>query len=342
LFNLKSNENILIIRSAFIGDYVITLPFIDYLLNVENIPRKNIHTLIINNKNFNPLKLLFKANDDLLKNSYVFDTSDYLKSIFRLRLMNKFKEIIYLPFYSETRLSIFKKKIIFKLSFGLKNNIHGMNLYSNEFSNQYYYYFKALGLYNSKLQLRFNYRNILKIDQQETNQIKNKFKKANYRVAFYINSKLDEKKWDIENFFYVHQYLKEKLNTEIFLIGSKEDRLYNQNFIKKYNLYQVNDLSGNLSLRELIVFFENTDLLISNDGAPVHLAALTNCKIFAIYSYLNELKSGNRLRTWDPIISNSFITVRNSLGIKKLEFDMLKKYLDKLIKSNYIKESILI
>lgn len=133
MFNLKSNEKILIIRSAFIGDYVITLPFIDYLLNIENIPRNNIHTLIINNKNFNPLKLLFKANDDLLNNSYVFDTSNFLKSIFRLRLKNKFKEIIYLPFYSETRLSIFKKKIIFKLSFGLKKNIHGMKLHSNEF-----------------------------------------------------------------------------------------------------------------------------------------------------------------------------------------------------------------
>ncbi len=342
MFNLKPDEKILIVRSAFIGDYVITLPFLNYLLNTKNIPRNNIHTLIINNKNFNPLKLLFKSNDDLLNNSYVFDTSNYLKSIFKLRTKNKFKEIIYLPFYSETKFSIFKKKIIFKLLFGFKTNFKGFNFYCNKFSNQYYYYFKALGLFNSQLKLTFNYKNILKIDQQETNLINKKFKKVNYRVVLYINSKLDEKKWDAENFLFVYQYLKEKFNTEIFLIGSQEDRFYNQNFIKKYNLKKVKDLSGSLSLRELMVFFENTDLLISNDGAPVHLAALTNCKILAIYSYLNELKSGNKIRTWDPIISNSFITVRNSEGIKKLEFNMIRKYLDLLINSKNIQESVLI
>ena len=138
----NTNKNILIVRSAFIGDYVITLPFINYLLQYEGISRKNIYTLIINNQNFNPLKLLFKPNDNLLVNSMVFDSKNIIKSYFKIK-KKKYDKIYYLPFYSESKLSLVKKFLLLKSMFGVAVNIDGLKFHSNDFCNQYHYYFKV-------------------------------------------------------------------------------------------------------------------------------------------------------------------------------------------------------
>ena len=88
------------------------------------------------------------------------------------------------------------------------------------------------------------------------------------------------------------------------MIGSELDNHYNQRFLKKYELSDVTNLSGKLNLRELIIFLENSNLIVTNDGAPIHLVAITKCKIFRNLLYFNELKSGSQIRTWDPVISN--------------------------------------
>ena len=126
------------------------------------------------------------------------------------------------------------------------------------------------------------------------------------------------------------------------MIGSELDNHYNQRFLKKYELSDVTNLSGKLNLRELIIFLENSNLIVTNDGAPIHLAAITKCKILGIYSYFNELKSGSQIRTWDPVISKSYITVRKNTSLEDLSFNEIKHFIDELINSKFLKKSVLI
>ena len=180
---------------------------------------------------------------------------------------------------------------------------------------------------------------ILNINTDEIVVIQNRFSMKKMRVVFYINSKLKEKDgtW---KFFSSLQISKKVHNPNIFLIGINSIITIIRDF-EKYELSDV-QIFQELNLRELIIFLENLNLIVTNDGAPIHLAAITKCKILGIYSYFNELKSGSQIRTWDPVISKSYITVRKNTSLEDLSFNEIKHFIDELINSKFLKKSVLI
>ena len=68
MLKLNKDDELLVFRSAGIGDFLVVLPFINYLVNIIGIPKEKIHFVVINNQNQNPFELIIDENDPLVKN----------------------------------------------------------------------------------------------------------------------------------------------------------------------------------------------------------------------------------------------------------------------------------
>lgn len=83
------------------------------------------------------------------------------------------------------------------------------------------------------------------------------------------------RRWPEKYFSILVDELVRKPNTKIVLIGGSGDIDYVQNFYdKQESKEQVINLCGQLSFHKLSGLFTKTDLLISNDSGPLHLATI--------------------------------------------------------------------
>ncbi|MCF6212573.1 MAG: hypothetical protein L3J45_00955 [Flavobacteriaceae bacterium] len=356
MLQLNKDDEVVVFRSAQIGDFLVVLPFINYLLNTICIPENKIHFVIVNKTKFNPLKFVFNKDSFLVNNSKVLNPNNILKDVLRLRdYFNKksFTKIIYLSFANESFLSKVKKLIAIKSICGFNKKVYGILLKNktNYVKSQYLSYFEKLGLYNYNSYLNFGIDKLIQLDTLEVKSIKSiKIDSNKKNIALYINSKLKMKVWDRKEYFKVIDYLYKNYEVNIFLIGGKEDFDYNEKFINDFKFEDIMNLAGNLTIRESFYFFEKIDLLISNDGAPIHMAAYSNCAILGIYTYKEEVGS------WEPFKSKRFITVRkdvsckhcflekcdNVICLKALTFFNIKHYINQLLMSKECRNSVIV
>lgn len=356
MLKLSKDDEVIIFRSAGIGDFLVIVPFINYLINIVGISEEKIHFVIINNQNLNPLKLIFENSRPIVDNSVVLNPGNILSETKKIKIKYKeksFTKTIYLPFMNEPYSSKIKKLIAIKLIAGLSKKIYGLNFkkQSNNIGTQYLTYFEQLALNDFDKYIDFNITDILTFNQKEIdniNMINIDSDKKN--IALYINSKLEMKIWGVYEFYKTLCYLKENYDVNIYLIGGGEDFEYNEKFINKFNITNVYNIAGKLSIRETISFFNKMDLLIANDGAPVHMAAYSSCAILGIYTYKEEVGS------WEPYKSDRFITYRKNISCKhcylefckepfclqRLKFIDISYSIDRLLTAKNIKQSIVV
>ena len=356
MLNLNKKDELLIFRSAGIGDFLVILPFINYLINIIGIPKKKIHFVIINNQNLNPFKLIFEEEDYLVKNSTVLNPYKGYKEIKRIRsfyIKRNFTKIIYLPFMHESLKSKIKKYTAIKFISGGRGYVYGLNFKrkSENIDTQYLIYFEQLGLKKFNSYLNFNISDITNFSEFEILNSNAAIKVGKKNIALYINSKLEMKIWSQLNFFKIIENINNNYNdANIYLIGGADDVEYNDKFIDKFNLRFVENIAGKLSIKETMLLLNKFELLISNDGGPLHMAAYSNCAILGIYTYKEEVLS------WEPYFSSKFICVRKNTSCKLcyLEFckdpicingincDEISSYVDILLSNKPIRASVVL
>ena len=353
VLQLSNHDEVLIFRSAGIGDFLVVLPFINYLLNEVGISEKKIHFVIINNQNLNPLKLVFDKNCNLVKNSSVLNMQNGFAEIIKIKNNYKNKnisKILYLQFVNEPLASKIKKILAIKYVTGINKHIYGLD-FKKSHSNigtQYLTYFEKLGLDNFSRYLNFDINDLLKFTNKEIYNCKqiglNKNKK---NIAIYMNSKLKMKIWSKNNYIKLIEYINSKYNADIYLVGGTEDIGYNDDFIRENKLKNIVNIAAKLSIRETIFLFNSFDLLVGNDGAPLHMAAYSHCAILGIYTYKEEVTA------WEPFKSKKFITYRknlfckhcylefceNPICIESLKFEDIKSGIDDLLTVDKIKQA---
>lgn len=354
MLKLNKDDELLVFRSAGIGDFLVVLPFINYLVNIIGIPKEKIHFVVINNQNQNPFELIFDENDPLVKNSSTLSPQMPYKELIRIKshyAKKEFTKIIYLPFINEPLKSKIKKYMSIRFIAGTTARIYGFTFKSKlgNIGTQYLTYFEQLGLKEFNKYLNFSISSITKFSKLE--KIKsNSIKEDKKNIALYINSKLEMKIWNDLNFFKVVEYINNKYDANIYLIGGAGDIKFNDKFNDKYKLNYVENIAGKFSIRETILLLNKFDLLISNDGSPIHMAAYSDCAILGIYTYKEEISS------WEPYKSSRFIAYRKNVSCKHcylefcsnticltgLKFEDVFSSIDTLLEAKQIKQSIVI
>jgi ADP-heptose:LPS heptosyltransferase len=310
--SIKSEDQVCIIRSAFLGDWVTTLPFICYLIYECKVKKENIHFLIINNQGTNPVTSILGEESVISTNTYALNSSSirtFYSSVkkARLALGKKINKVILLPFTHDNAKSILKKRLLSTLIFKGSIDYFGFSLKKpkNLSESQYSSYFNRLNIsYSIKKE------SIAAFLKEEGFLLQKKYSQKK-QIAIYANSKLEMKIWPLQNFISLINTLSKEHESEFYLIGGKEDVQFNSNLMQQLPGHvTVNILAGKLTIKDTINFLSNMDLLVANDGAPIHFAAMVNTPIVGLYTYKEPVGS------WDPYLTSSFITYRADVSCK--------------------------
>lgn len=99
------------------------------------------------------------------------------------------------------------------------------------------------------------------------------------------------KHWPVIRFTQLADRITEELGAKIVIVGSPAERSIADAIIYAMKHKPV-DLVGKTSLEELIATLSNLDLLIANDGGPLHMAVALGIKTVSIFGPVDETVYG--------------------------------------------------
>jgi ADP-heptose:LPS heptosyltransferase len=126
------------------------------------------------------------------------------------------------------------------------------------------------------------------------------FEKQKFNIILHPKSKGSAREWSLEYFAKLAEILPQE-RFKIFVTGSAEETP----FIQKHLLsktQKIHDLSGMLSLSELISFINQCDGFIGNSTGPLHIAAALNKKVLGFYPPLASMLPTR----WGPLGNHVF------------------------------------
>jgi len=274
-------KKILVIQTAFPGDAILTLPFIqelkrkkpDYLIDVLCIPAT---------------AEIFEASP-YVNSAISFDKKGKQKSIasfirFIKQLRSNDYEIVYSP-HRSLRSAIIALNLSAKETFGFDNS-------SLKFAFKHTVKYDALA-HEVKRNLEFigddynedKWRILPEITvPMESKKKVKKFcdeKKINEFITIAPGSVWETKRYPAEFFGKIIEHFVSKKYQIILVGGSQDEELCED--LRKGNEDSVSVAAGDLSFIETIELIKNTALLICNDSAPTHLGMCADIPVLTIY-----------------------------------------------------------
>lgn len=278
---MSEQKEILVIQTAFPGDAILTLPFIQELKKQK--PNYLITVLCIPST-----AEIFEASPSI-DSVISIDKKGRHKSFFSFfkfvkELKKKKYEIIYSPHRS-------LRSAIIALSLS-PNNSHGFE------NSSLRYAFKYCVKYNpSDHEVKRNLEFLdsdFSGDKWRVLPVISAAKDSKKRVSDYLNvngikkfiamapgSVWETKKYPVEYFRKVIEHFLSN-DFQIVLIGGSEDKILCENLMmdEKELIFIV---AGEFSFIETIELLKNSSLLISNDSAPTHLGMCADIPVLTIY-----------------------------------------------------------
>ena len=306
----SSNEKVLFVRSAFLGDFAVCLPTINQIVIDQNLSPSNIFFVIFNNNGTNPVKAFFGESHIFTKNTTIVNlhrTKMFLslKNFLFVNRNAQIDKIIYLPTWGDSFKGQIMKYLIIRLRFGALTKSFGFFKFSKKHKSivsQYLHPFSALNLCWNK---NYNCLGLLQIE-------KNKCRREKKTILVYPNSKLVMKVWPMENYACLINKIQGFEDCEILLIGGAEDYEYNESLLGICSKVEnISNIAGSLRVNETIELMRDSDMFIGNDGFPMHLAALSDLPSIGLFTYKNPVGC------WDPIIASKMVTITASAICKE-------------------------
>jgi heptosyltransferase-2 len=278
---MSGEKKILIIQTAFPGDAILTLPFIQELKKQK--PDYNIDVLCIPST-----KEIFEASSAV--NSVIqFDKRGKHNSLFAFikfirDLRSRNYKIIYSPHRSLRSALIavgFSAQETYgfdnsALKYAFKKTVHydpkvhevrrNLEFLESDFSDDKWRIFPEIKISSETMKKVTDFINEKKLE---------KF------ITIAPGSVWETKKYPIEYFKNIVDYFKQK-NYQIVLIGGSQDEILCSEITKdiKENIYIT---AGRFSFIETIELLKHTELLICNDSAPTHLGMCAGIPVLTIY-----------------------------------------------------------
>ena len=112
---------------------------------------------------------------------------------------------------------------------------------------------------------------------------------VNKKAVLFIGANSESRKWSIQNFSKVAEFLAMEFNFEIILTGGKEDAQNSIEFYKYFNKSFIN-LVGKTTLTQLAKIISDSDLILTNETSAAHLAAALEIDNIFVISNTNHLK----------------------------------------------------
>jgi len=163
---------------------------------------------------------------------------------------------------------------------------------------------KITGKNNYSLDEIPDYYGLSKIESISSD-FKKLIRKDKFNLILHPKSKGSAREWGLDNFARLIEILpKDKF--EIFISGTKADgELIKNDILDKYP--DVTDLTGKLTLKQLIGFTKETDGMVAASTGPLHIAAALGKHALGIYPPIKPMHPGR----WAPLGKNADYLVSN-------------------------------
>ena len=110
-------------------------------------------------------------------------------------------------------------------------------------------------------------------------------------ISAHPGSRLSLKTWPLEKCAELYDRIMEEYNLPLVLLGTAEEKAQVRDIMARMK-HRPTDLSGRLSLRELAGVLTMSALFICNDSAPMHIAAAVKTPIVAIFGPSKSRETG--------------------------------------------------
>lgn len=112
-------------------------------------------------------------------------------------------------------------------------------------------------------------------------------------VLFAPGASTRNREWPLENFIEVARFLSQKMGLELVVIGSNREIPLGETIQQSLSPIPIKNRTGQLTLYQSLQWMKAAKLLISNESAPVHMAASTGTPTICI-------SQGNHFSRWNP------------------------------------------
>ncbi|MBM3253367.1 MAG: lipopolysaccharide heptosyltransferase II [Candidatus Omnitrophica bacterium] len=321
----RNFQSILVVNPYGIGDALFTTPIIHTLK--ENFPQGKIDVLIGSRT-----REIFEHNPDLCEiivfDKGRFDKSNFVKKIDLLttvfkKLKNRRYDLI-IDLSNAPEYGFFGKfllKIPLRVGFDYKRRGRFLTrrIPLEGFEGKHIVEFYLDLLRELKIPIRDNHLHLYVSKENEKWAkdflIKNNIKDTDLVIGIVPgggaswgkNSYL--KHWPIEYFERLSEFLIEKLKAKILLFGSDTEA----NLCKRINDFlkgEVVDTSGKLNIAQLTALFKRCNLIICNDGGPLHIAKTQEVNTISIFGPVNSKVYGPYPKTNKDIVLETEIACR--------------------------------
>lgn len=103
-------------------------------------------------------------------------------------------------------------------------------------------------------------------------------------VVLHLCSNDENRNWTTEKWAKIADFLVTKLDFDVVLSGIARDRETHRKIIAQVeNSNRIHDFAGRISLSDLAAFFAQSQLLVTVDTGPMHIAAFANTPIVALF-----------------------------------------------------------
>ncbi|NLK62641.1 MAG: lipopolysaccharide heptosyltransferase II [Fusobacteria bacterium] len=270
---------ILIIHTAFIGDIILSTPFIKKIKSTYKDAKIDYLTT--------PLGAEILKNNPLLDKIIVYDKKNKDRGIIGFfRVVNKLRKEKYNTTYilhrylRSTLIGFFsniKNRVGYNLATGkiLLNKKVIYNKDAHEVDRILAFVDNAL-FTEKKIEL---YPGITEVDSIDEIFNKNQILKSNKIVVIAPGSKWKTKMWPIERYNELIKSITEhQKETKIIVIGGKDEEKLD--IVKHKNII---NLVGKTSLLETAEIIKRSDVIVTNDSSPIHIASAFDTYIIAIF-----------------------------------------------------------
>jgi len=112
------------------------------------------------------------------------------------------------------------------------------------------------------------------------------------RLVLNLGARWLTKRWPPEHFAEIARRAVATRGAGLVLIGAPEDRPWVEAFLSLYRESPVLDLCGRTTLPQLAAIALESDLVVSNDTGPLHLAAAAGARVVGIYTCTSPQLNG--------------------------------------------------
>jgi len=159
-------------------------------------------------------------------------------------------------------------------------------------------------------------------------ELKSLFKSNKKNIVFHPKSQGSALEWGVDNFINLAKSLNQK-QYQIFFTGTeKESEFFRSQLPQQDNII---DMSGKMTLDDLIAFINESDLLLACSTGPLHIAGLCNINTIGLFTPRKPLHFGR----WQPLGNQVYIIEEKNISERtqplNIELRVVKQEIEKLL-----------